>query len=401
MGVYTAWDDPAVDATISTHLQRIVTAILAKMTPQSIILRGSFGRSEGSVMIEDGRLRFLSDYEIYVATPSPLYRPLFANLTKQLSAELGVETGVTWVRPDYLSRARIGPFPTGPAEPTISLYESRYGSRILYGKDIVSSAPAIDPEQIGRWSARQLLLNRMAESLDYLPDGEHRSTSDLESYFWVNKTTLACAETLMLFDGQYHYSYGERGRRFASLAGRGLDFLPDGGRQLAELVERATEFKLRPTTDLYPEPVSDLWRQVIPAALDVFRYLTLETKKLVIDDYAKYPKRVLAAELNHPRPWLDSHVWAYRSLDAYKFLRRRRMPRGIILQMSTGRIAYAVVPPVFAGWNMTEDRLPELLSEVRRWLALARRLPPPKASPKDEWNSLRRETFRAWKEFCY
>ena len=57
-------------------------------------------------------------YEIDVVTPSPFYRSTFARLKRQLTAELGVETGIRWVRPDYLYNGRIGPFPTGLTYPT-------------------------------------------------------------------------------------------------------------------------------------------------------------------------------------------------------------------------------------------------------------------------------------------
>jgi hypothetical protein len=165
---YTALADPSVERTVDAHLQRIVAEVRARMEPDAIILRGSFGRGEGSVMASQGQLCFLSDYEIDVATFSPFHRPLFRRLSRQLTTELGVETSLRWVRPDYLRRDRIGPLPAGPAPITISLYESRYGSRTLYGEDIAQAGPAIDPCRIRLDSGVFLLLNRMAESLCYM-----------------------------------------------------------------------------------------------------------------------------------------------------------------------------------------------------------------------------------------
>ncbi|MRR32616.1 hypothetical protein EG834_20320, partial [bacterium] len=83
---YTALDDPIVDGVIEGHLRRIVEAITARMKPQSIVLRGSFGRGEGSVMLKKESLYFISDYEVDVTCNSPFYRSLFADLSKELSA---------------------------------------------------------------------------------------------------------------------------------------------------------------------------------------------------------------------------------------------------------------------------------------------------------------------------
>ena len=52
MGIYTAYDLPAVDATIEAHmqtLQRLCSAHLGRNF-DSLILSGSFGRGEGVVL---------------------------------------------------------------------------------------------------------------------------------------------------------------------------------------------------------------------------------------------------------------------------------------------------------------------------------------------------------------
>ena len=409
MGKFTALDDPLVDQTVETHLQRIVAALRARMQPQAIILRGSFGRGEGSVLVQDGKLRFLSDYEIDVATFSPLYRSLFRELSRQLTAEFDVETSLRWVRPDHMRTNRVGPVPMGPLPITIALYESRYGSQTLYGQDLIHSGPTVDPCQIRLESGIWLVLNRMAESLHYMP-GAGAQHDELEVIHWVNKTVLACAESLLLLWGQYHFSYRERGRRFAALAHQRLVFMPDETRMLTDLVARATEFKLRPRRDLYPHTVQEAWLEVVPICDRVFRHLVEQVLGFSVDDYAGFPEQFL----QHTSPASGSlsplHLVTLKLLDLYRYLRSRRLPRGLLLPYGVPRVVYAVVPLMFTGWagdpplggtEYLEERLGGTLSQVRRWLNVICSLEPSVSDPRKEWDALRKQVFWAWKNFCH
>lgn len=401
MGKYTALDDLIVDQTIEDHMQQIVAAIRSRMEPQSIFLRGSFGRGEGSVMIQDGHLRFLSDYEINVVTPSPFYRSLLAELSHQLTIGLGVETSLSWVRPDYMYANRLGPLTMGPVPATTGRYESRHGSRTLYGQDILHSSPPFDPRQISLNSGIRLVLNRMAESLYYMPKANDTALDDLEIFYWVNKTILACAESLLLLWGQYHYSYKERGRRFVAMANERLGFMHDQGAMLSELVERATEFKLRPRRDLYRDTVQETWRQVIPICDTVFRHLIEQVWGFSFSHYVEFPEQYLQRATGSFKSLSPLHFGILKLLDVYKYLRRRRLPRGILLPFNVSRIVYAVVPLLFVGWASDDEILSKMLSEVRRRLTLICPLELPEPDPWNEWNALRQQMLWAWKNFCY
>ena len=401
MGRFTLLDDPLVDQTIEAQLHRIVAAVRSRMEPQAIILRGSFGRGEGSVLVQDGQLRFLSDYEIDVATFSPLYRSLFRELSHQLTAEFGVETGLRWVRPDYMLKNRIGPLPMGPVSITISRYESRYGSRTLYGQDVVHSSPTLDPGQIRLESAIKLALNRMAESLYYMPTGSDMAHDEVEVFYWVNKTILACAESLLLLWGQYHYSYEERGRRFAAMADGRLVCMHDQGAMLCDLVARATEFKLRPRRSLYPDAARETWLQVVPICGAVFQHLVERVLGFSFGGYAEFPERYLQNASAASRSLSPLHFLTLKSLDVYKFLRRRRLPRGLLLPYGSSKVVYAVVPLIFMGWASSCETLPSLLGEARRWLTVIYPLEPHEPDPWSEWDALRQPVLWAWKNFCY
>ncbi len=402
MDTYTALDDPIVDQTIEKHLGQIVEAVRSRMEPQSILLRGSFARGEGSVAIQDGRLHFLSDYEIDVVSVSPFYSSLFAKLSCQLTSELGVETSLRRVRPDFLYTNCIGPFPIGLANvTTIALFESRYGSRTIYGENFIDSSPPIDASQILLGSGIRLVLNRMAESLYYIPKANDSELDNLQSYYWVSKTILACAESLLLLWGQYHYSYEERKNRFVAMAPDRLTFMNDQLTVLSALVERATEFKLCPKYGLYHDSVRETWLQVIPVCSSVFRYLTHQILGLSFSDYVEFPEQFIQHATDNFKSLSPLSFWSLKLLEVYRYLRAYRLPRGVLLPYTALKVVYAITPLVFVGWASQVEELPTMLREARRWLQLISPLELPEPDPWNEWNALRQRLLWAWRVFCY
>lgn len=408
MGKYTAHDDPIVEQTVTAHLSQIVNAIRARMEPHSIILYGSFGRGEGSVMLDDGRLAFLSDYEIAVVTPSPFYRGAFAALSRQLTAEMGLEVSISWMRPGRLRTNQPQNLAWGRAKPTISMYEIKAGGQTLYGQDLLSVGPIIDPRQLSVQDGIRLLINRMAEAL---PHRVHPISPQnrLEAIRWINKLILACNEAMLLLWQEYHYSYAERGRRFAAASSQRQAELPADMSQLAGMVQRATCFKLRPALDLYPETLHDLWPQVAAMMGTVFRYVVGKELGITFDSCVQFPEQFL----NHPRVQTSYNLYRLWPLPApldqkliniIKFLRqRRRPPRSYLAHplITANLIIFALIPLMFLGWSKDNAALTGVNAEARRWLNMLgyqeRVLPDPQA----EWHALYQHLLWGWKNFCY
>ncbi len=401
MGKFTAQDDPRVDQTIEAHLSLIVQAILARLKPDSIILRGSFGRGEGSVTCNDSGVTFLSDYEIDVAMHSSRHRNLFVELSREFTNQLGVETGIRWVKPDYMWKRRIGPFPAGAAPVTIALYEIRYGSQILHGQDILSTAPAIEPANIPLSSAIHLLLNRMAESLNYLPHPGEDRLDDWKTLYWLNKLVLASVESLLISWKQYHFLYQERGRRFSSIAPDHLGFLGEDEPTLMNLATQATEFKLRPDRELYPPSIPWLCSKVVAIYEKVFRHLISQELGVEVDhQYTGYSARYLEHEGNRLKPFSYQFVFS-KLLDMYKFLRKGRLPRNLLSVNTTSQVIYSVVPPLFKSYSDLDPSQSGVMTGVRNQMMKVSEVKPPAASYRDELLNLRNLMFSMWKNFCY
>jgi hypothetical protein len=404
MGKYTAIENNSIDQKIATDLQIIVETIRSHMEPEAIILRGSFGRGEGSVLVQNGQLNFLSDYEIDVMTPSARYRSLFSQLSHQLTKELGVDTGLRWVRPDYLQVERVGPFSAGKATITISLYESRYGAVTLYGQRGNSSEIHVDPRQIQLLDAFLLLLNRMAESLYHIPlNNDQIADAGPQAYYWVNKLILACTESLLAVWGKYHFSYRERGRRLLDAGQRGhLDFMTDQAEQFMEMVTTATAFKLQPDPTLYKHSIQETWQQVVPIVDRVFRYLAHKIWGFTFELYAEFPAQFLrnTSIFSGFMPLIQ--IGFIKVRDVYKYARVGLFPRSTLRPYITSGIIYSAVPLVFTSWlNYETEKAAPVLQAARHYLNMAYPILTPSAEGYEEWLTLQQSLLLAWKNFCY
>jgi len=119
------------------------------------------------------------------------------------------------------------------------------------------------------------------------------------------------------------------------------------------------------------------------------------------DGYAEFPERYLQHASAASRSLSPLNFVMQKSMDVYKFLRRRRLPRGLLLPYGISKVVYAVVPLIFMGWASSCETLPSLLGEARRWLTVICPLEPHEPDPWSEWGALRQPVLWAWKNFCY
>jgi len=400
MGSYTALDDPIVDQTVEDHMQQIVAAVLSRIRPRAIILRGSFSQGEGSVIVEGNRLRFLSDYELMAITPHYRHRQWLRTVARQMTDQLGVETSISRVHPSNIVCNSLGNLSVrGIARPTIAMYEVQNGGRTLYGEHLLNQGPTIDPRSLDIWAGIRLMLNRMAESLDHLS----QSSTDWEELHWANKTVLSCAEALLIVHGQYHFSYEERGRRFAELV-PDLDTVVARASHLPDLVRRAIAFKLRPSLNLYSEPMTVTRQQIKQACDATLRYVIEKYLGFSFNSYAEFPERYLSQlkiqnKIGKSRLWPLPAPLSHNLFLILKSLRARRCPVLSLLTHATYpayQIVFSVVPLVFLGSGE------EVLREAHRWIKKVSRLDEAlRVEHQTEWDYLRGCTVQAWKDFCY
>jgi hypothetical protein len=181
-----------------------------------------------------------------------------------------------------------------------------------------------------------------------------------------------------------------------------LDTVVARASYLPDLVRRATAFKLRPSLDLYPDPMPMTWHQVQRACDATLRYVTEKYLGFSFGSYAEFPERYLSqleAQNKLGKSWLRPlpDPFAQNLFLILKLLRdRRRPPLGLITHATypAYQIVFSVIPLLFVGSG-------EVLQEARRWLGKVSRLEVTRAENRAEWDYLRDRTVQAWKDFCY
>lgn len=345
MGKYTAADDEKIDAKIEHDLQCIATEIRKHLKPVSVILTGSFGRGEGTVIKSDGKLHFLSDYEICVVSSKVKTRKICALLSDSLSRRLGVETSVAWISTRRFKLNKNKNISKGRSYPSIFMYELKTGSKVLYGRE-TGSVNVIEPQDIYLWEGIKLILNRMVESFAPSPVKNTKYAREKQ----INKILLACGDSLLLHAKKYHYSYKERKNRIIScLDIKNYPFLSEKD---LEYITRAYDAKLYGQFDWHHE--------LDPSAVyklsdGVLRFLLGEEMDISFASYAAFPEKYWAGKGNFYRYYafrfyfLTNPVFE-NIIYLIKLFKWRRYPNIKIIKyirIPFHHLVYSVVPPLF------------------------------------------------------
>ena len=256
---YTVLDKPVVENEIQKHMEKALQVLLSyknKLGLNSIVLVGSFGRGEGSVIFDQGRIRPLNDYDFLLVTEKLLIPQRTLNMVSALIGEkLNIRIDLKMIRHVDLHK-----LPN-----TIYYYETKLGGKLLWGIDSPSLMPPFKSDAIPLWDGAFLLLARIvALTLAYPPLCKEKTHFGVEQCL---KAVFACSDATLILNGNYHYSYKERSKRIALLLSHQNE--PSYMRQLADLAQEATRFKLIPDYSPFPDQ-EQLWKDVANVFRSVF-----------------------------------------------------------------------------------------------------------------------------------
>jgi len=242
VGKYSVKGSPAFDTRIDADMKRITDAVYASSFSRhwkALILFGSYGRGEGSLMIDpDGEELPFNDYNLVVVTNSldPLMKHALKKLGKELSEELGLPVDL---RP-YLATA------LPKCEFSLLNYEMKYGHRVLRGNQtILDAMPAYAHDAIPRSEGTRLLMNCGKLLLDIkcrLARPEPLTQEERMIFLkFLFKADLAFGDCALLLRGAYDRSYVVKRTRLPEIDLSGLD----DARALVEAYCRAMDLKER------------------------------------------------------------------------------------------------------------------------------------------------------------
>lgn len=262
---YTKHNNPKVDEVVGKDLKVIVDEVLKaipKKDVEAIILVGGFGRGEGSVILEGGKITPINDYDLTIVTKR--FRP---EKLDGVSSKLSNDLGLRFVDLAYTN------YYTMPFRGVIMLdYDSKYGGQVLYGdKDILDRYPRYKIGKMGFLEGYDLLCNRLIAPFELIKAHHLQQEShDLEVKLQIGRAIMAYYALLLINEDKYSHSYEER-----------LVFINDV--ELEEkykaVIRYATNLKLMPGEDGRSYSI----KKMLGLAVDLALY-TLARVHAVTDD---------------------------------------------------------------------------------------------------------------------
>jgi len=394
VGKYTIFNNEIVDLKIEKDLDYIVTEICKNISPISIILTGSFGRGEGTVVQENGKLHFMSDYEICVVCSKLRTRKICSILSKKMSEELGIATSISWISPTRLRYNRNRNISIGYTNPSIFMYELKAGSRVIYGKNLIKKN-IIHPSNINLWEGIKLLLNRMAESF------AQYSSNDLESYvksYWIDKILLACGDILLLHSSQYHYSYQERRNRLISLLDKKKhSFLT---KEELKYIIKAYKAKLSGNYKWFRELNLQKVNQLAEVIL---RFALRNEMHIVFTSFGLFPTTYLNMKSNFYKyyninfyylkgPLIENFIYLIKLINWREFPHIKIM---YYINIPFHHLIYSVIPPLYFFDLLSKEHKKYIKNFANKIISLF------KGNLSSDIICIKREILKIWFKICY
>lgn len=278
MGKYTVLEDPRVDEFIDEYLKKVVEALLENMSGIcSIILAGSFGKGEGSVLIDPQSVKPLRDFDLFVIFKGKVPPVKFIqNLQNRLQEKFG---SIRVHDKYYLSNDLVPEIKATTLEkinsfPDISTYDLK-NCKVIYGEDLRSKI---------KWSLKDLPLRTNARALfqkaialigvfhsEYL-NGEiplHLRDSFLRE---TSRAYIEICVGLCLLANRYDSSSIRRLETLEEIYRKEFSDLYEKVPDLVEKVEASTRYKLDPSNNVMSVNLIDYWFETRDDLGEVVKY---------------------------------------------------------------------------------------------------------------------------------
>jgi len=239
---------------------------------------GGFGKGEGSIQAINGKPVPYNDFDLYVVTEEKLSDEELDNISMNASREIGMggleiahhpKDGYDSNRHFHVDVRCIPYNGLGKLMKMQRYYELKYGSQVIYGrKDVLDGMREIEVEDISESDLLRNLFNKLHQLLLGL-QREYNEDQRRIRIFWAYKCYISICEALLILDGKFAVTTLEKGKIFAEIYEKGFpdlyEILPD----LPEKVQKATEFKLKPS---FRVDADELWDSALHDLLIVFEY---------------------------------------------------------------------------------------------------------------------------------
>jgi predicted nucleotidyltransferase len=264
LGKYSVHDDPKVDECIDRYLGRVVEAILEGVSGvRSIILAGSYGKGEGSVLVDGQTIKPLRDFDLCVIFKGKVpSRDSIKKMQKRLQERFSsIKNDDYYLMGNTLPEIGATTLENINSLPDISTYDLKK-CQVIYGEDVRSKIKWDLKDLPLRTNARALFQKAIAligvfrtnylneEIPPHLKDSFFRETS---------RAYIEIGVGLCLLAKRYNSSSVRRLETLREIYRKEFPDLYERVPDLVNKIEASTKYKLDPTNNKLNVNLLDYW----------------------------------------------------------------------------------------------------------------------------------------------
>jgi len=406
--------EPNLNKRVSKIMENIIGEVRNQFNPKSIIITGSLGRG-GGIVSEDlhGNILFHSDCEMIIY---PLYNILEYKKIHHFQARIYERYGIKLDISGFVFTIQylLKTSKTLRLKPTLGNYDLKYGSSVVYGRNILDSIEQINPGDIPFWEGLRLVFNRMAELLEHYSSDIRKSQLTPEHvqevHYKINKLVLATQDLLLIRNKYYYASYRQRNIIFQSIFPKEYGELYARIPGFTALTIRATNARLG-TVYVDDMDLFLLWDEVLAYIDEILRYILLEEFEISYNSYFEFREYFLS----------NSHVKnkCYRGLSPRPIYQNTKcilistllLKNDFMLKQSRltkpwFRLVYSAIPVLYFStycgdkqaiktqYSREGEHLRHLLDDLPISCGMI------ESNEKDEWDRIKQQIINLWKLVC-
>lgn len=292
--------DSIINEKIRIQLNDIVKEILDiskknDIKVKSIILGGSFGRGEGSVLINGDEIVPLKDYDFAIIVKKKPSNDLIHIIKDQVYEKLKMKN------PEKKNDFHLSSFLIDTWFTTenilalikdIRIYELKEASIVLWGEDIRPKIQ-LKKEDIPFSSALRFLFEKSTGliahfSYKYLQGAHINNSEKILILYECYKTYVEICTVLCFLMDCYEPSFEKRMNLFIENFEKKIPYLSNKMPYLPSMVEKYTKFKLKPTLEFVDDDPIEIWFKTRNDLLTVLKYCLEKYTGLENIDWLNY-----------------------------------------------------------------------------------------------------------------
>ncbi|MGV8151630.1 MAG: hypothetical protein ACP5OG_00980 [Candidatus Nanoarchaeia archaeon] len=316
MGKYTVYGKDA-DKKIQAQLDTICKVIVEKLNPISIILIGGFGRGEGSIIHKKNKFIPINDYDIYAIT-SRTYPTSIIEETSRLATEAIGKKCINFfnfkedlaysIENTFYADIRVMTLEQlKKIPPFLKYFDMKYGSKVIYGEDVLKQMPDITLNDIPSPEGFRFLLNRISLMVMHFSPEFISSPSDSDKERIINfnmKAALSCAEALLFYSKKYTASYKQRSNTLKKTFKYDFPDLFSIIPGLPKIVHKYTMQKIKPDYASIKDYISD-WFKIRDYSTEISKFLLYEYTSKKPNDVFQIAKIL---NKNYSKKYLEGYI---------------------------------------------------------------------------------------------